>query len=241
MNKIELKNLKKKYRKKMVVHDVSLEFRTGEVVGLIGANGAGKTTTFYMTVGLVKVSGGEIYYNGKSITNTAMSKRAQDGIRYLPQESILFSDLSCYNNLLITAESLVKKKEIENEIQRVTKLLKVDHLLKQKSGTLSGGEKRRLEIARSLIGHPHFLLLDEPFAGVDPKSIADIKSQIQHLKSLGLGILITDHNARETLDICDRVYLMVDGRILEEGTKETLLKSESAKAHYFGIGYKQDL
>jgi lipopolysaccharide export system ATP-binding protein len=232
-------NLYKKYKYRMVVNGISIHVRQGEIVGLLGPNGAGKTTTFYMTVGLVKPYDGDVYLDDKKITKTPMYIRARSGIGYLPQESSIFRGLSVEKNLMAIAEMLPVPKKAQKE--KVDKLLEdfgLTKLRKQLSSTLSGGEKRRLEIARALVNDPKFLLLDEPFVGIDPITVADIQQIISKLKTRGLGILITDHNVRETLEIIDRAYIIYEGKILLEGDAKKLIESPEAKKVYLGENFK---
>ena len=209
MSKLEVLHLEKVIKKTKIIHDISLEIQSGEVVGLLGPNGAGKTTTFYMICGLITPSGGQVKLNGTDITKEPLNKRARQGIGYLPQESSVFKDLSVEDNLLLAAEIFYKDKKILNEkVEKMLELLSIEPIRLRKGLSLSGGERRRCEIARSLICEPKFLLLDEPFAGVDPIAVAEIQNLIKELKRLDIGILITDHNVRETLAICDRAYVI---------------------------------
>lgn len=229
----------KEYGGRRVVNDVSLEVNGGEVVGLLGPNGAGKTTTFHTVIGLVRPDAGSVLLNGKDLTAAPIYRRARAGISYLPQESSVFRGLSVEKNLLAILETLgLRRDEQEERCQRLLDMFGIAHLAKQKASTLSGGEKRRLEIARSLILSPFFVLLDEPFTGVDPIALAEIKGIIQRLSKVGIGVLITDHNVRETLGICDRAYILSDGVILEEGTPSKIASSERARKVYLGEGFK---
>ncbi|MDD5456679.1 MAG: LPS export ABC transporter ATP-binding protein [Candidatus Margulisbacteria bacterium] len=236
---IETTNLIKKYGKRAVVNNVSIKVQQGEVVGLLGPNGAGKTTTFYMIIGLIKPTSGKVLLDGKDITSQAMYLRAREGIGYLPQETSIFRKLSVEENVFILWELLkTYPKELYDE--KITELLhemKIEHLRKQKSYVLSGGEKRRVEIMRSLATNPKFILLDEPFAGIDPLAIQDIQDMILHLKKRGLGIIITDHNVRETLKITDRAYILHDGKILTEGDSKKLTNDPIAKKFYLGQNF----
>ncbi|MCB4792484.1 MAG: LPS export ABC transporter ATP-binding protein [Elusimicrobia bacterium] len=232
-------NLRKKYKKRFVVNDISMEVNQGEIVGLLGPNGAGKTTTFYMTVGLIKPFGGSIYLDQKNISDMPMYQRAREGIGYLSQEPSIFRGLSVEDNLWAIAEILpLSKKEKEDKVERLLDELGLKPLRNQLASTLSGGEKRRCEIARSLVTDPKFLLLDEPFVGIDPITVCDIQNIIAELKKKGLGILITDHNVRETLEIIDRAYIIYEGRILLEGNARELLESPEARRVYLGEKFK---
>jgi len=229
----------KEYGGRRVVNDVSLEVNGGEVVGLLGPNGAGKTTTFHTVIGLVRPDAGSVSLNGRDLTSAPIYRRARAGISYLPQESSVFRRLSVEKNLLAILETLgLRRDEQEERCQRLLDMFGIAHLAKQKANTLSGGEKRRLEIARSLILSPFFVLLDEPFTGVDPIALAEIKEIIKRLSKVGIGVLITDHNVRETLGICDRAYILSDGVILEEGTPSGIAASERARKVYLGEGFE---
>lgn len=235
---LESRNLRKKY-KRMVVDGVSISVKQGEIVGLLGPNGAGKTTTFYMTVGLVKPLDGNILIDGEDITDWPMYKRARKGVGYLPQEPSIFRRLTVEENLWAIAEMLpLSRKEKKEKVELLLQDLGLVHLRKQLTVTLSGGEKRRCEIARALITNPKFLLLDEPFVGIDPITVSDIQGIIARLKEKGLGILITDHNVRETLEIIDRAYIIYEGRILLEGNARELLESPEARRVYLGERFK---
>ncbi|MBU4511503.1 LPS export ABC transporter ATP-binding protein, partial [bacterium] len=219
MQGIRTENLVKIYRKRRVVDDISLEINKGEVVGLLGPNGAGKTTTFYIIVGLIDPDKGKVSFNGKEITKIPMFQRARMGLGYLAQEPSIFRKLTVEENLLLILESLgVKRDERRERCYSLLKELEIDHLADYKGYMLSGGERRRVEIARTLTSLPSFMLLDEPFTGVDPIAVYDIQEIISYLKEKGLGILITDHNVRETLKITDRAYIMHNGKILTSGT-----------------------
>ncbi len=238
MNTIKTHNLVKSFKKRKVVKEVSLEIHDGEVVGLLGPNGAGKTTTFYMIVGFIGADSGHIYLNDSEITQMPMFKRSRMGIGYLPQESSVFQKLTVEQNMLAVLEntSLSRKKRHE-KADRIIEELGIEHVRRQKGYTLSGGERRRTEIARALAVEPRFMLLDEPFAGVDPIAVFDIQGIIERLKKQGLGILITDHNVRETLRITDRAYIMNEGEILVSGSSEFLVNNEEAKRIYLGINF----
>ncbi len=232
---IETHNLKKAFKKRVVVNNVSIRVEEGEIVGLLGPNGAGKTTSFYMIVGIVTPDGGTINIGETNVTNMPLHKRSQFGIGYLPQEASIFRNLTVEDNLLAMLETttLSKKEQIE-KMESLIAEFHVEHVRHRKGTELSGGERRRVEIARSLALDPHFILLDEPFAGVDPIAVADIQSIISYLKQRGIGVLITDHSVRETLHIVDKAYIMNNGEILLEGTPEQIASSELAKEFYLG-------
>ncbi len=240
MSILEARNLAKAYRKRQVVKDVSLQIESGQIVGLLGPNGAGKTTCFYMIVGLVPSEGGSVHIDGEDITRLPMHGRARKGIGYLPQEASIFRNLSVRNNLMAILET---RKEL-SKAQRLDKLeelleeFHITHIRDSLGMSLSGGERRRVEIARALATEPAFILLDEPFAGVDPISVNDIKQIVQHLKSRGIGVLITDHNVRETLDICEHAYIVNDGYLLAEGTPEVVLENRQVKEVYLGEQFR---
>lgn len=238
MNTIVAENLVKIFKKRRVVKGVSFNIREGEVVGLLGPNGAGKTTSFYMIVGFIRADGGKVFLNSLDITNIPMFKRSRMGIGYLAQESSVFQKLTVEQNLLAVLENTpLSKRERINRTNMLIEELGIAHVRKQKAYTLSGGERRRTEIARALAIEPKFLLLDEPFAGIDPIAVFDIQSIIQKLKMKGLGILITDHNVRETLRITDRAYIMNEGEILVSGSSDFLVNNEDAKRIYLGINF----
>ncbi|MDP0499368.1 MAG: LPS export ABC transporter ATP-binding protein [Verrucomicrobiota bacterium JB022] len=233
--RIEAKGLRKVYGRRAVVQDVNLSVEAGEIVGLLGPNGAGKTTSFYMIVGLIAATQGQVYLNNDEITKLPMYQRARLGIGYLPQEESVFRKLSVEENLLAIAETLrLRPNGRKKWVDRLLDELGLENRRKQKAYTLSGGERRRLEIARALVTSPQFLLLDEPFSGVDPISVAEVKNIVTSLKRRGIGILITDHNVRETLSIVDRAYLLHEGKVLVEGNSQYLLQSEDAKRVYLG-------
>jgi lipopolysaccharide export system ATP-binding protein len=236
---LKSENLFKKYKYRMVVNGVSINVKQGEVVGLLGPNGAGKTTTFYMTVGLIKPYDGSVYLDDNEITDWPMYKRARAGIGYLAQEPSIFRGLSVEDNLTAIAQTRPLAKNKQKEL--VVGLLEdfgLTKLRRQLSVTLSGGEKRRLEIARALVSDPKFILLDEPFVGIDPITVDDIQKIIKKLKERGLGILITDHNVRETLEIIDRAYIIYEGKILLEGNAKELLDNPKARKVYLGDNFK---
>ncbi len=236
---IAVKNLVKIYKQRKVVNEVSFHLKKGEIIGLLGPNGAGKTTTFYMIVGLVKPDSGEVLLNGENIADYPMYKRARMGIGYLPQEMSIFRKLTVEENIKAVLELQGRDRvEIEEITTSLLRELGLDKIKNQKAFTLSGGEKRRVEVARILAIQPDFLLLDEPFTGIDPIAIADIQKIITYLrKTRGLGILITDHNVRETLKITDRSYIIHEGRILISGTAEELINNEEAKRIYLGLDF----
>jgi lipopolysaccharide export system ATP-binding protein len=232
-------DLTKSFRRKKVVDRVGLEVRGGEVVGLLGPNGAGKTTIFYMIVGLLRPNQGTMFLNGEEITSLPMYLRARKGIGYLPQEPSVFRKLTVEENLVAILESLsLTKEERRNRLEGLLEELGLSSLRRQKAYSLSGGERRRVEITRALVLSPSFILLDEPFAGIDPIAVLDIQSIIGQLKSKGIGIIITDHNVRETLGVCDRAYILNEGRILEAGTPERIAKSQKAREIYLGDGFE---
>lgn len=235
---LKANDLVKNYGSKRVVNKVSLEIREGEIVGLLGPNGAGKTTTFYMVVGLILPDSGSVWLDNEEITRLAMYKRARKGIGYLPQESSIFRGLTVEENILAILET-VKMTKQQRKIRLIELLeeLGIDHLAKQKASTLSGGERRRCEIARALVTSPNFMLLDEPFVGIDPIAVDDIQNIVCQLKKKGLGVLITDHNVRETLEITDRVYIMYKGEILISGTSKDLVNDPKAKEIYLGENF----
>jgi len=234
-NKVIVNNLVKKYGKKTVVNNVSLEITQGEIVGILGPNGAGKSTTFYMILGLAKPNGGQVLYNDLDITRKPMYKRARLGIGYLAQAPSVFHKLTVADNIMAILETIpMSKKERKNKLDEYLSELSLTKIAHQKAYTLSGGERRKLEITRSLVTSPSFLLLDEPFAGVDPLAISDIQDIIVKLKSRNIGILITDHNVLDTLSITERAYIIFEGEILMSGTSEELINSEKARKLYLG-------
>lgn len=231
-------SLQKKYNKREVVKNVSVKINSGEIIGLLGPNGAGKTTTFYMIIGMIPADSGTITCNDTVISNYPMYKRARIGIGYLPQEASVFRKLTVWENLMGVAEYLpMSKNERIDRVSNILEEMKISFLRDQMAYTLSGGERRRLEIARTLITAPKFLLMDEPFSGVDPISVADLQQIILSLKNKGIGVLITDHNVRETLKIVDRAYLMYNGNILCEGSSDKLLNDENSKKFYLGENF----
>ena len=235
------RSLAKSFRKKNVVDDVNVEVREGEVVGLLGPNGAGKTTTFHIVVGLTEPDAGSVFLNEQEITSHPMYLRARSGISYLPQEPSIFRKLTVEENVLAILETLpLKANEKRRRLNGVLEELGLADKARSRGYTLSGGERRRAEITRALVTSPSFMLLDEPFAGIDPIAVGDIQRIIQHLKKKGIGILITDHNVRETLKITDRAYIMNDGKILCTGTPEELADNEDVRRVYFGEDFKLD-
>ncbi|HHB93334.1 MAG TPA: LPS export ABC transporter ATP-binding protein [Thioploca sp.] len=239
MSILSAQHLAKKYKSRQVVKDVSINVTSGEVVGLLGPNGAGKTTSFYMMVGLITCDQGKILLGNKDVTNFPMHRRAQMGLGYLPQEPSVFRKLTVADNVMAILE--VQKLTNNQRKQRLELLLEelhIQHLRDSLGMSLSGGERRRVEIARALASEPRFILLDEPFAGVDPLSVLDIQRIIAHLCSLDIGVLITDHNVRETLDICARAYIVNDGMLIAEGTPENILHNEQVKEVYLGHNFK---
>ena len=232
-------NLHKRYRDKIAVSDVSVDVQQGEVVGLLGPNGAGKTTCFYLLVGLLKCDSGQVVLNGKELTLAPMHLRATAGLGYLPQEASIFRTLSARDNLLAVLElqAHLNKAQRQQRLHQLLEEFHLSHIADSLGQSLSGGERRRLEIARALASEPEFMLLDEPFAGVDPISVTDIKNGILDLKSRGLGVLITDHNVKETLDICDRAYIVHEGHVIAAGQPESILQSETVRQVYLGESF----
>ncbi len=235
---LNVKDLVKFYGKRAVVNRVNLSVKRGQIVGLLGPNGAGKTTTFYMIVGLIRTKEGQIFLDGRDITREPMYLRARQGINYLSQEPSVFRKLTVEENLLAVMEIInIPVQERDEFLQSLLSELNIGHLAKQKAYSLSGGERRRLEITRSLITNPKFILLDEPFAGIDPMAINDIKQIIKGLKERDLGILISDHNVRETLDVCDLAYIINEGEIIESGEPGKIAASEVVRSVYLGEGF----
>ena len=236
---ITTKDLIKTYRSRKVVDHVSIQVNQGEIVGLLGPNGAGKTTTFYMVVGLIKPDEGEVYLNTEEITGLPMYKRAQMGIGYLPQEASVFRKLSVEDNIMAVLEmTKLSKQERRDKLEGLLDEFGLQHVRKNNGDSLSGGERRRTEIARALAVDPKFILLDEPFAGVDPIAVEDIQSVVAKMKYKNIGILITDHNVNETLSICDRAYLLIDGKIFKHGTAEQLADDEQVRRLYLGTNFE---
>jgi lipopolysaccharide export system ATP-binding protein len=239
MAKLEARDLRKQYRNKVAVESVSLGVESGEIVGLLGPNGAGKTTTFYMIVGLLKADAGEIDLDGRSLTNAPMHIRAREGIGYLPQEASVFRKLSTEDNIMAILElrSELSGKQRKEHLEQLLDEFHLQGVRKSMGERLSGGERRRLEIARALATEPGFMLLDEPFAGVDPISVSDIKNEIRDLAGRQIGVLITDHNVRDTLDICDRAYIVSAGQIIAEGEPGEILQNEQVRSVYLGDSF----
>ncbi|NVK03130.1 MAG: LPS export ABC transporter ATP-binding protein [Oceanospirillaceae bacterium] len=240
MIKLEANALAKAYRGREVIKDVSLSVQQGEIIGLLGPNGAGKTTCFYMIVGLIEADRGAIRLQQDDITRLPIHERARRGVGYLPQEASVFRKLSVYDNIMAILET---RKELnlqqrEEKAQALLEEFHITHIKDSKGMVLSGGERRRVEIARALANDPKFILLDEPFAGVDPISVSDIKQTIRHLKERGIGVLITDHNVRETLDICERAYIVSEGRILAEGNADAILANPQVRQAYLGDEFR---
>jgi len=234
-HKLEAKNLQKTIKKTKIIHDFSLYVESGEVVGLLGPNGAGKTTTFYMICGLIAPTSGTILLNEEDITEKPLHERAKLGIGYLPQEASIFKELSVEDNIILALELKYKDKQtIKKKLEHLLDVLNIEPIRDRLGISLSGGERRRCEIARSLAIEPNFLLLDEPFAGVDPIAVADIQHIVKDLKKLGIGVLITDHNVRETLSICDRAYVIKSGELLDSGTAQEISNSKLVREHYLG-------
>jgi len=238
---LKAKKLIKQYGERTVVNNVDIELNRGEVVGLLGPNGAGKTTTFYMLTGMIKPFSGEIFLDDEIVTNLPMYKRSQKGVGYLAQDASVFTKLSVEDNIKLVLE--MTELSVEEQAEKLEKLIdefSIGHIRNNKGYALSGGERRRLEIARSLVTDPSFILLDEPFAGIDPIAVEDIQGIINTLKSKNIGVLITDHNVRETLSITDRSYLLYNGEILKSGTTDELTKDEDVKKLYLGTKFKLD-
>jgi lipopolysaccharide export system ATP-binding protein len=239
MNQLRAEKLKKRYKARTVVKDVSLEVSSGEVVGLLGPNGAGKTTCFYMMVGLVAVDGGDLYLDDKTITHMPIHRRARLGLSYLPQEASIFRKLTVAENILAVLELReVVDKQAQDQLDILLHDLHIAHLRNSPAISLSGGERRRVEIARALATQPRFILLDEPFAGVDPIAVLDIQKIIRFLRERDIGVLITDHNVRETLRICDRAYIINDGTVLAAGKPEEIVYNESVRKVYLGEHFR---
>lgn len=237
--KLKALSIEKSYRGRKVVSGISLEVNQGEIVGLLGPNGAGKTTSFYMIVGLVKPNGGNIYLDDKEITSYPMYQRAQNGIGYLAQEASVFRKLSVEDNILSVLQlTKLSKKEQNQKMEELLEEFGLNHIRKNRGDLLSGGERRRTEIARALATDPKFVLLDEPFAGVDPVAVEDIQRIVAHLKNKNIGILITDHNVQETLAITDKTYLMFEGKILKAGSPEELAQDEMVRKVYLGQNFE---
>ena len=244
-SRLEARHLKKAYGSRKVVHDVSVQVDKGEVVGLLGPNGAGKTTSFYMIVGLVRADGGQILIDGEDVTRMPIHKRSRMGLSYLPQEASIFRKLSVADNVRAILElqtdtqgRALSQADVEKRLSELLADLRVDHLRDSPSVALSGGERRRVEIARALATDPRFILLDEPFAGIDPIAVIEIQRIIAFLKQRGIGVLITDHNVRETLGICDHAYIISEGRVLAEGTPDEIVANADVRRVYLGEHFR---
>jgi lipopolysaccharide export system ATP-binding protein len=244
-SRLQARHLKKAYGSRKVVHDVSVQVGKGEVVGLLGPNGAGKTTSFYMIVGLVRADGGQILIDGEDVTRMPIHKRSRMGLSYLPQEASIFRKLSVADNVRAILElqtdaqgRALSSADVEKRLTELLNDLRVDHLRDSPSVALSGGERRRVEIARALATDPRFILLDEPFAGIDPIAVIEIQRIIAFLKERGIGVLITDHNVRETLGICDHAYIISEGRVLAEGTPEEIVANPEVRRVYLGEHFR---
>ena len=240
MNKLDVKKISKSYDSKKIVSNVSIEVKTGEVIGLLGPNGAGKTTCFYMITGLISPESGKIFINKKNVTDLSIDERANLGIGYLAQEPSIFRGLSVNDNILSILEQRddINEKEKEEKLLNLLKTFNIEHIKNTLGVSLSGGERRRAEIARALASDPKFILLDEPFAGIDPISVIDIQEIIKNLKDNNIGILITDHNVRETLDVCDRSYILDNSKIIAEGKSKEILDNEQVQKVYLGENFK---
>lgn len=235
---LETRDIVKQYKKRRVVDGISLTVETGKVVGLLGPNGAGKTTTFYSIAGFIQPDAGVIELNGEDITGLPIHRRALKGLSYLPQDSSIFKKLTVKENVRIVLEPLgLRKKEINKKINRLMEELKIEHLADNRAHSLSGGERRRVEIMRALSTDPRFILLDEPFAGIDPLSVTDLQQIIYDLKTRGLGVLISDHNVRETLSVCDYAYIVNHGKILTSGSADDIVHSDIARKMYLGENF----
>ncbi len=238
MSKLRIEDIKKSIKKTNILHGISLEVNSGEIVGLLGPNGAGKTTTFYTVCGLVSPTSGKVFFDDEEITKLPLHERALKGIGYLPQESSIFKDLSVEDNLMLAAQIVTDdKKEQHKRVEDLLEVFNIEPIRQRKGVSLSGGERRRTEIARALVSKPKFLLLDEPFAGVDPIAVKDIQEIIHELTKIGIGVLITDHNVRETLEICDRAYVMKSGTLLASGNSEDIKSDGSVREHYLGESF----
>ena len=238
MTTLTIQNLRKSYKKNVVVKNVSLEITSGQIVGLLGPNGAGKTTTFYMIVGLIAADHGNILLDKKNLTKTPIHMRAKQGISYLPQEPSIFRKMDVSENILSILElKNLNKKQIQVELERLLQELNIKHIKKSPAISLSGGERRRVEIARCLANNPKFILLDEPFAGIDPIAVIDIQKIIKQLASNGIGILITDHSVRETLGICDKAYIVNQGEIFAKGSPRVIAQNQNVKDIYLGENF----
>jgi lipopolysaccharide export system ATP-binding protein len=239
MHTLKAQKLTKNIKNTKIVHEISLEVNSGEVVGLLGPNGAGKTTTFYMICGLVEATSGHVFIDDHDISSLPMHQRAIEGIGYLPQESSIFKNLSVEDNLMMAAQvSIDDENEQQRRVEELLEMFNIEPIRHRNGINLSGGERRRTEIARALVNKPKFLLLDEPFAGVDPIAVDDIQKIIQQLVKIGIGVLITDHNVRETLDVCDRAYVIKSGELLAQGSSDEIGQNEQVRRHYLGETFK---
>jgi lipopolysaccharide export system ATP-binding protein len=239
MAELSIKNLEKSYGGRKVVKKVALSVNSGKVIGLLGPNGAGKTTTFYMTVGMVKPDKGQVMLDAEDITDLPMYMRARKGLGYLPQEASIFRKMTVIQNILAILETMPLGKAVQRtQAAALLEELGIAHLARQSANVLSGGERRRLEISRALATNPAFILLDEPFAGIDPLAVADIKKIIGHLKQRGIGILISDHNVRETLEACDEAFILADGQVIESGSPQKIAQSQIARRIYLGDEFR---
>ncbi len=238
MQSFAASNMYKTYDNRKVVDDVSLEVTPGEIVGILGPNGAGKTTSFYIMAGLIKPDSGKIFFNEQDISKQPLHKRAKIGISYLPQEASVFRKLTVYDNIKAIVELHYPKKKVKEIVEKLLAEFHISHIKNTMGISLSGGERRRIEIARAIANNPSYILLDEPFAGIDPISIIDIKRMIKQLSEQKMGIIITDHNVRETLEICDRAYIMHLGKIIAHGSKQEILDDENVRKLYLGEEFK---
>lgn len=241
MTVLKARNLYKHYNKRTVVNDVSLNLEQGEIVGLLGPNGAGKTTTFYMITGMIKAASGEIYLDNEEISDLPMYKRARLGIGYLPQEASIFKKMTVFENIYSVLEFMeMESPEREDKTRKLLKDFGIYHISENKGYSLSGGERRRTEIARAIATDPKFILLDEPFAGIDPIAVEDLMKMVAKLKDRGIGVLITDHNVHETLSIVDRAYILIEGKIFRQGSSDELASDEKVRKLYLGESFKLD-
>ncbi|MDD3769324.1 MAG: LPS export ABC transporter ATP-binding protein [Sulfuricurvum sp.] len=239
MHELKVDRLVKTIKKHEIVRGISMELRTGEVVGLLGPNGAGKTTTFYMICGLVEATEGKVFIDGADVSDLPLHQRSKMGIGYLPQEASIFKDLTVEENLIIAAQAgKLDPQTQEKRIEELLEMFNIEPIRNRRGINLSGGERRRAEIARALVNKPRFLLLDEPFAGVDPIAVMDIQSVISQLVEFGIGVLITDHNVRETLAVCDRAYVIKNGTLLASGTSDEIAHNSDVRQHYLGESFK---
>ena len=239
VHELKIENLVKTIKNHEIVRGISMELHTGEVVGLLGPNGAGKTTTFYMVCGLIEATDGKVYIDGQDVSLLPLHQRSRMGIGYLPQEASIFKDLTVEENLIIAAQAGKLDKDMaEKRIEELLEMFNIEPIRNRRGINLSGGERRRAEIARALVNKPRFLLLDEPFAGVDPIAVMDIQGVISQLVEYGIGVLITDHNVRETLAVCDRAYVIKSGELLASGTSDEIANNPDVRQHYLGESFK---